>query len=401
MDLNVESLDLIENIIKETPPKIIGLSAFSHNAPQMGALISKLKQKCPETTFVAGGPHVSFTYKAYLKKYPLDFVVRFEGEESFLMLCKTILRGDRTYRHIPNLAYLDGPDCVVTSVKKEDDLDSLAFPVLSPEKYDNPSIPLLTSRGCSFDCIYGTASKYFGKTLRFRSENDIRQEIQQRAQQGHTSFMLYDDNLNVNRKHCESVCRIAKEEGIQFSANLSFSFLSEELADTLIRSGCKFVSIGVETADPEVQKKTGKVFDLEHGLNMVEYFCKNGVSVMCGIILFHYCDTKESIQRTIDYADKLNQRGALLRVNLNSALVGTTQFKKKEDLGLTLLQNQSDLFGFNHASLETKEFDKDFINHWFKKFQISDSFIERYYKDLIREGEISIDFEAFKSQFKS
>ena len=57
-------------------------------------------------------------------------------------------------------------------------------------------MPISTSRGCPFDCIFCSVTKIFGRKYRFRSAENIITEMKSR----HTrSFFFVDDNITVNK----------------------------------------------------------------------------------------------------------------------------------------------------------------------------------------------------------
>jgi len=135
-------------------PDLIGLSLVSLEYDRSYELIRRIKEYCPGASIVVGGAHVSALKQSVLEECDdIDFGVIGEGERTLVALCK----GETPLGQIPGLLHRrDG--AVVCGPEREliMDLDAIPFPRYAHfdlKKYIK-EIPLITSRGCPYKCIF-------------------------------------------------------------------------------------------------------------------------------------------------------------------------------------------------------------------------------------------------------
>ncbi len=360
LDLNFDPIDKVIAFIRDNDIKLVGVTTYSSTFRHFQNTVRHIKQECPGVKIVGGGVHVTYDYRSILKELPVDYVVRFEGEYPFLELCNALLYGKGEPRSIPNVAYLDGLDLVYTKERPLiEDLDTLPFPLLDTAKYPKRAVPILTSRGCPQKCIYCASSAFWGLRIRYRSLSNVREELTSYSSKGVRSFTFLDDNLNVNRQRFSDLCRITKELGITWETNCSFSALDEGLIDIMSESGCTGISCGIESADPSVQRSTGKSVDIEKAIGLAKYAVSKKIMVMCGLMLFHYCDTKETVQQTIKLGERIRAVGALPRFAINTPFKGTYQYEHADELGLKIYKGKPEEYDLQHSLLDTKYFKRE------------------------------------------
>ncbi|MDD4526665.1 MAG: radical SAM protein [Candidatus Margulisbacteria bacterium] len=363
IDLNVESEQILFEQLETQQPQIIGISCYTFNSSQLKRLIPKIKNTLPIAKIIVGGVYASYDYRFLLKTHAIDFIVRFEGEHAFLSLCQEILSQSNKFRSLNNLAYIEDYELVTTKIAEPiSDLDKIPFPQLDANKYPTKEIPIITSRGCAFHCIYCSSSAFWGAAMRYRSLTNVRIEIQKYKQSGYKIFNILDDNFNLNKTRLKEFCKIASEEKINWKTNCCVSAFEAGMVESMIASGCIGLSIGVESADEDVQKKTGKLVDLQQAENIVKKANQLGIKVVCGFILFHYCDTSQSLQKTIDFAKKLTSLGAIVRYTINTPFHGTYQYQHRYELGIKIIDENYEHYNLQQAVINTKNFKNDYMD---------------------------------------
>ena len=138
-------------------------------------------------------------------------------------------------------------------------LDTYSYPALDLQNRIN-YVPLLTSRGCPFKCVY-CASHFLSPVRLWRSPGSVIEEIKFWHQTHQiTDFVLYDDAFLVD---AEQHALPLLEKIIQTGLNIRFHTpnavhirgLTAETARLLFRAGFKTLRLGLETTEFETRKK--------------------------------------------------------------------------------------------------------------------------------------------------
>src|SRR3989338_1283557 len=97
LDASAEGLSFGQTmaVIKDAKPKIIGISARTPDYNMIEKIIWVIKNEFPSASIVLGGPHPTIAPEEVLKSSLADYVVRGEGEHTFLELCKFLLNGEK------------------------------------------------------------------------------------------------------------------------------------------------------------------------------------------------------------------------------------------------------------------------------------------------------------------
>ncbi len=166
-------------------PTIIGIGAMTPIIESALKSAHVAKQVCPDAKVVMGGPHATFADKQILAdEKDVDIIVRGEGEETILELAKQQSNlqklGDIkgiTFRKDNQIIQSPGRPFI-------QDLDALPLPAykyIPIEKYRITGmklLPIISSRGCPFQCSFCVASQMFGAKYRVRSPKNVLDELE-------------------------------------------------------------------------------------------------------------------------------------------------------------------------------------------------------------------------------
>jgi len=370
IDLNIKPWEYVFQEIQKNNIKIVGITGYTFIASKMVDISKKIKKEFPNIIIVGGGVHASYYYKELLTKHSFDFIIRFEGEFPFLHLCNEILNSTHNYRSVKNLAFKDGLEIIKTGIDEAiENLDNLPQINIDLSEYPNKAVPIQVSRGCPYQCIYCSSSAYWGKKIRYRSIDSIKEEIIKNKQKGYTTFSFIDDQLNASENHFLQLMNMLIDTNIVWYGACVVNKLRKEHLDLLKKSKCQGLNIGIESADSNIQKIIGKEINLEHAYDIIKYAQKIGIKIVCGFILFHHCDTNESLKKTIEFSKKIQGTGARARFTYNTPFQGTYQYKKKKDLGIEIVSDNFDDFDLSNPVINTRYFKKSEMR---SVFDISD-----------------------------
>ena len=139
------------------------------------------------------------------------------------------------------------------------DLDRIPFPDFSLLRPDAKglkhmsSIPVLTSRGCPFDCSFCSVTGMFGRKYRFRSTENIIEELRLYNDRK-TLVFFYDDNFAADPKRTRELCEAMIREKFKFTWTTQVRAdvaRDPELVGLMKKAGCHTVYIGFESVNPD------------------------------------------------------------------------------------------------------------------------------------------------------
>lgn len=303
-------------------PHLVGVSCMTPTYPQAVAICRNVKEQSNAAT-VLGGPHVTALKDDILALQPeVDYVVYGEGERTIAELCQVLEQGHSELANVNGLVYRR-PDGTISVNPPRDlikEVDSLPFPArdlvdmrpLGTHRYidvGRVSATMISSRGCPFKCAFCSSHVTMGKLYRFRSADNVLAEIDElvgRYRVNHIAFE--DDTFTLNRERLETIC----QELIQRRYDLTWYCLSRvesmdlELARLMRRAGCRMVSFGIESGNPEILQKIHKKISLPAARQAVEACYQAGLRSQCTFILGFPFDTQQTMADTLHFAQELS-----------------------------------------------------------------------------------------------
>jgi radical SAM superfamily enzyme YgiQ (UPF0313 family) len=202
------------------------------------------------------------------------------------------------------------------------DLDSLPFPdwhQIDPRLY--PKAPhgalvkkfpvgvVMTTRGCPYECTFCASPKFYGRSIRFRSPENVIQEVQYLVENFNVKEIHFeDDNLTLKRDHVEKICDLIIENKLNIAWACPNGIRADRVDEGLIglmkESGCYYFAYGVESANPQILKNIKKretIDVIEKAIEMAE---KKGISCQGFFVFGLPGETKATIEETINFAKR-------------------------------------------------------------------------------------------------
>ncbi len=246
---------LIEEILKEKKPDIIGFSILHANR-WGGIEISRIaKEIYPDVKIVFGGIGATFLWEHFLTHFnEIDFIVRGEGEYTFRDLVKYIEDEAHTcLEDIRGIAFRkDG-----TVVKTEDaeaihNLDALPHPA----KYFTYQ-HVAATRGCPGKCTFCGSPQFWGTKVRFHSSDYFIEQLELLYEKGITFFYFSDDTFTIKKDRVIEICKkiIEKDLQITWVAISRVNYTDEEVLYWMRKAGCTQISYGVESGSEKIRNQ--------------------------------------------------------------------------------------------------------------------------------------------------
>lgn len=175
---------------------------------------------------------------------------------------------------------------------------------------------LVTSRGCPAGCRFCIKHVSYGSSVRFRSPENVLAEMEQLLRLGVRDIHMYADLFTLNRDHVMGICRGILERGwqVRWTCNSRVDFVDEEMLRLMARSGCGWISWGIESANEQVLQRAHKGYDLAQPMRALTWARKAGIKNWGYFIIGLPGETEASIRQTIDLALKLPLDLALFHI---------------------------------------------------------------------------------------
>ena len=165
-------------------------------------------------------------------------------------------------------------------------------------------IPIITSRGCPYDCDFCCVTNLFGKQIRHVPVENIVRDIKE---SGAKTFIFLDDNIIGQTKYAKELFKAIKPLKIKWVGQASLSLLvsDKELLQLAAESGCKSLFIGIESVSEQqlqtMPKAINKIEQLEKAIKNVK---KMGILVHASMIFGFDNDTKEIFNESVRFLIK-------------------------------------------------------------------------------------------------
>lgn len=316
INLDFEKLNLEEiiNYILKNRIDLVGIAPSYINMKDALIIIDGLKKKKSDIFTCLGGHHATFCCDEILKNEDkIDFIIRGEGEYTFLELVKLIESRNGIMPPLNLLKNINGLSFrfygEIYHNHKRDlilNLDELPFPIRDSlqkviEKGQHAMPLLCTSRGCHGNCSFCSTPEFFNRKWRARSSYNVVNEIQDIIEKfGFTQFYLTDDQFagkgKTGKAYVESVIREIKKRNLHEKYNLYFfimiraDFFCEENEDVIKQFpdvGFLDIFIGFESASSMQLNLYKKGLTEPQYQKAIEILRKYDILIEGGFIIFN------------------------------------------------------------------------------------------------------------------
>jgi radical SAM superfamily enzyme YgiQ (UPF0313 family) len=213
--------ETVERLVREIQPDVVGLSVMTFQRKTALRIIQLVRALRPGVHVVVGGYDPSLAPEAYMEAgCGIDYIVRGEGEITFRELLRSLESGEG-FAAIQGLSYhaADGwhqnpPRPVHTLEGDEIRLPKRDARVLSGYTMLGRGVDVVeTSRGCTFDCGFCSIIEMRGRNFHTYSFDRVLADIRDAREHGARSIFIVDDNISLNIRRFEALCRAIIDAG--------------------------------------------------------------------------------------------------------------------------------------------------------------------------------------------
>ncbi|MDO8647819.1 MAG: radical SAM protein [Candidatus Diapherotrites archaeon] len=338
----------------------VGITMTTPTYKTVKAIAEKVKKEL-RIPVILGGPHPTIAPLDCLDFS--DFVISGEGEKAFPELAEVLGKTKsrkllfKKLKKIKNISFnWNGKKIQNKREAFIEDLDKLPFPDWNGfpiEKYGSAlrtsgkSLPIITSRGCPYSCVY-CFKGLFGLKYRVRSAKNVVAELEHLKKEfGIREFQIADDCFTLLKPRAIEICKRMIEKKINLPWSLPNGIradtITDELAQWMKKSGLEYTGLGIESGSQKILDSIGKVQKKETVREAVKILKKNKIKTV-GFFMFGLPgETLETMKETVQFAKELDLD--YCSISMTTPYPGTRLFDEiKNGKGTLLTKSPEDLF---------------------------------------------------------
>ena len=245
------------------------------------------------------------------------------------------------------------------------------------------SISIQTSRGCPHDCEYCSSSKLFGPTYRYKTVEQIIDEVALvKGHLGDNMIFFSDDNFLVNRKYAINLLEQLSPLNINWFAQSDIAIGAETgLLELMKKSGCSSLFIGLESVTSDglknIDKHGWKLKQLNHYSTYIQQIQSHGIGVTGAFMVGLDSDDTSTFEHIANFVIENHLMGA--SITILTPVPGTRLRERYEAENRLLPTHWNNYTGYN-------------VNHKPKRMSVED--LEKgllYLYETIYNEEVYLD----------
>ncbi|OHD17912.1 MAG: hypothetical protein A2086_16245 [Spirochaetes bacterium GWD1_27_9] len=293
--------------------------------PYYKDLISVCK-KNSTAKIVLGGSGFSIFPELYMEELKADYGVRGEGEHSFVKLLKDIQNNNEPTKKIINSVSIENINLIP---------DRIGFDVEQYFKFSG-CLNIQTKRGCSFSCNYCTYPLLEGTSYRFRTKENVVDEIEYWYNEKGINYFFFVDNVfNFPENFAKSICEeiIRRKLKINWTGFFIPKVDDQEFLDVCIESGLTSIDFGTDAFSTNTLLGYDKSFTVDDIFKACDICNKKNIKFNHSLIFGGPNETIQTLNETIDNINQTNPTSVIgfIGVRLYS---GTPLANKIKDIDI-------------------------------------------------------------------
>ena len=323
------SKDIYGDIKKALSDDLLFVGITCHTGPMItNALnLSRFVKENSLRPVVWGGIHASLVPEQTLNDPAVDICVIGEGERTVVELANALENGF-DIESVKGIAFIKNNKTVVT--EKRD--------LLPPEQWPEPAFDLVdvrdylpvydgrksiyfqASRGCPHSCGYCYNAPFNRRKYRKLDPDMVIKRLSRLKEVSDFQDVYFvDDNFFVDLDWAMKIADGVNKMGISWQIQgvdvSSLLRMDDDYIKRLSRTGCKRLTIGVETAGERIRSQIHKSGSREDIINGIKKVDGSGIKVFASFMVGFPTETLEEMKQTVNLAFELLNRFSFLRVS--------------------------------------------------------------------------------------
>jgi anaerobic magnesium-protoporphyrin IX monomethyl ester cyclase len=335
--------------------ELVGVGATSMSWPTALLVIKQIREQRPDVPIVVGGIHPTMFDRYLLRAFPVDYVIRGEGELALCALADALEQGT-DIRNVPNLSWKVGTEIVRNPLHQL--ISKHALPDAPVPDYSElpagvySALSIESSRGCAFDCSFCSTS--YRRTWRgidpdqFVDRLEVIMPFVERTTLG--NIHIIDDEFSMNPARATKIAEIIARRGLN-PALVYDSRANDLLKDGYVQSIAPFTKqflVGAECGYDEGLELIGKGTTCAKLEEAAQILKRYGIADRAdfSFVLGLPWEQKQEVERTIDFAIHLHARyGVRILLQWYCQIPGSRLWDNAHTAGM-VTEAMYDDFGF-------------------------------------------------------
>ncbi|MCK5512224.1 MAG: radical SAM protein [Thermodesulfovibrionia bacterium] len=303
-------------------PEFIGIYSTTFGWNRAVQTASDIKSIHKGGFIAVGGPYpIAVQEKCLEDSTDIDSVVTGEGERTVVEMLDRLSQG-KSLAGVEGVVFRQGQEIIKNPPRPLiTDLDSLLFParellgdakdyIPPPATYKRkPVAVIMTARGCNRRCIFCfQIDKKRKSGIRYRSVENVIQEIELCLKQGYREIKFIDDTLAADYDRALQIAKEIKQRKLNFTwfASACVHQVDKPLLRAFKDAGCWAILLGAESGVQKNLNTIRKGITLEQTRNAVKEAQEAGLTVYTPFIFGIPGETFEEGLKTIEFACTIN-----------------------------------------------------------------------------------------------
>ncbi|HIJ83840.1 MAG: Radical SAM domain protein [Magnetococcales bacterium] len=291
---------------------LIGIGAFSTDAPFVVALCEMIKENNPHCRIMIGGPHAILCPEQTASHRNVDFVAFGDGEKTFAGVMEQMNSSTPRWENVPGLIYKKHGDLVRTTHAEPVPFYDTDYSLMDARArfHFKDNINILAGRGCPYKCTFCFTS-ISDQSWRGKPIEQLGQEIKTLVDQYNPKKIYFRDELFFrDQQRVLDLIDFYNAHKFTFkwralirATDFREGYVNEELLHQLADAGCECLKFGFESGSDRVLKNLKKGIKIKNIHHVVATMKKTPkIQLNCSFLVGVPGETFKEMQSTVALA---------------------------------------------------------------------------------------------------
>ena len=305
--------------IKNSDANVIGIGGLATIYSYLRWLVPEIKRLKPDAEIILGGAVASSLREKCFRLLDIDYEVIGEGEITIVELIKE-MASSRNFASVEGIGYRS-KDGEIAFTKRRPLMESLdnvpmfddeLFPMETYLENARGFMQIHAQRGCPHACTFCfNCYRVVSDKVRYRPFYEVVNEIeyfQKKYKNKVKHFVISGECITANKEWLIDFCKeiIKRKLKIKYRVTSRVDTLDSEKLKWLKKSGCKIISLGLESGSDKILKIMNKGATIQQGKEAVA-LAKKYIGFVETFIIYGYAgETRETLKETVKFCKEIN-----------------------------------------------------------------------------------------------